>query len=88
MNADRGTCISSDPRSALGSAFASGGPAMTPTPVSTSTCPLEPVLDPNRGISLRVEKFRGLRPRTTIGAVVDSAMVIVELSLNVAMTLR
>lgn len=43
-----------------------------PSPVSTNACPREPALDPKRGISFRAWKFRGLRPRTTIGAVVDS----------------
>ena len=52
--------------------FAARGPATIPRPVSTRAWPREPALDPRRGISLRAWKFRGLLPRTTIGAVVDS----------------
>ena len=48
------------------------GPATIPSPVSTSAWPLDPADDPRRGISFRAWKFRGLRPRTTIGAVVAS----------------
>jgi hypothetical protein len=46
--------------------------ATMPWPVSTRVCPREPALDPSSGISFRAWKFRGLLPRTTIGAVVIS----------------
>lgn len=59
-------------------------PATTPRPVSTSAWPLEPALEPKSGISLRAWKLRGLRPRTTIGAVVDSVMTVFVLLANVA----
>lgn len=48
------------------------GPATIPRPVSTRAWPLEPALEPRSGISFLAWKFRGLRPRTTIGAVAAS----------------
>lgn len=63
-------------------------PVTTPIPVSTSDWPLEPALDPSSGISLRDWKLRGLRPRTTIGAVVYSVRTTLELSARVPWTLR
>lgn len=62
--------------------------ATTPRPVSTSDWPLEPALEPSRGISLRAWKLRGLRPLTTMGAVVDSVRTTFELSVKVPRTLR
>ena len=90
VNSDRGSCISIVGWGCLVSALGglTGGPAITPTPDSTRTCPLEPVLEPSKGISFRVEKFRGLRPRTTMGAVVDSAKQTFELLLSVAIAFR
>ena len=62
--------------------------AATPSPVSTRACPREPALEPSRGISLRAWKFRGLRPRTTIGAVMDSDTTTLELSERVPKTFK
>ena len=87
MKADRGIDMS------IPLAFASWClplkvPATTPKPDSTSAWPREPALEPSKGISFRAWKFRGLRPRTTMGAVVDSAMTTLELLESVATTLR
>ena len=71
-----------------GAVFMLKVPATTPRPVSTRACPLEPALDPKRGISLRAWKLRGLRPRTTMGAVVDSVNTTLVLLASVAYTFR
>lgn len=68
--------------------FTASGPATMPRPVSTSAWPREPALDPRSGISLRAWKFRGLRPLTTIGAVVDSARATFVPFANDPITLR
>ena len=89
VKADRGTCISTLPLDLFSCCcFMLSVPATTPRPFSTRAWPLEPALDPSRGISLRAWKFRGLRPRTTIGAVTDSDKVTLELFERVACTLR
>ncbi len=64
------------------------GPATMPRPVSTRACPREPALDPSRGISFLAWKFRGLLPRTTIGAVVDSVRTALDPLDSVPTTLR
>jgi hypothetical protein len=51
----------------------SWGFGIVANPFSIRACPREPALEPNNGISFLVEKFRGLLPRTTMGAVVLSA---------------
>lgn len=68
VKADRGTSMFS----VLALSLIVNGPATIPNPVSTRAWPLDPALDPNRGISFLAWKFRGLLPRTTIGAVDDS----------------
>ena len=68
--------------------FMERAPATTPSPVSTKAWPLEPALDPNRGISFLAWKFRGLLPLTTIGAVVDSVSVTLVPSVKVPITFR
>lgn len=68
--------------------FADNGPATIPSPVSTRAWPLEPALDPNSGISFLAWKFRGLRPRTTMGAVVLSVRTTLEPFVRVPTTLR
>lgn len=68
--------------------FTASGPATMPRPVSTSAWPREPALEPRSGISLRAWKFRGLRPLTTIGAVVDSARATLDPFANDPITLR
>jgi hypothetical protein len=87
VKAVRGSCASM-PLGLASWCFALKGPATTPNPVSTRACPREPALDPNRGISLRAWKLRGLRPRTTIGAVVDSVRTVLVPLANVATTFR
>jgi hypothetical protein len=64
------------------------GPAIIPSPVSTSDCPLDPALEPSSGISFLAWKFRGLRPRTTMGDVVASASTVLVPLLSVPTTLR
>lgn len=64
------------------------GPATIPIPVSTRAWPRDPALEPNKGISFLAWKLRGLRPRTTIGEVVDSARTTFEPLANVAIALR
>lgn len=64
------------------------GPATMPSPVSTRACPRDPALDPRSGISFRAWKFRGLLPRTTIGAVVDSVSTDFDPFARVAITFR
>lgn len=86
LKSDLGTCMSI--LLALPSLLRLRALATTPTPVSTNAWPLEPALEPKRGISLRAWKFRGLRPRTTIGDVMASARVTLVLSGNVPNTLR
>lgn len=83
---ERGTCMST--LLAFASCRRLRALATTPKPVSTKAWPLEPALDPSKGISLRAWKLRGLRPRTTMGAVVDSDRTTLELSARVPKTLR
>lgn len=64
------------------------GPATMPKPVSTRACPLEPALDPRRGISFLAWKFLGLRPRTTMGAVVASVSTTLDPFVRVPITFR
>lgn len=85
VNEERGTCISM--LLAL-SCFKLMALATTPSPVSTKAWPREPALEPSRGISLRAWKLRGLRPRTTIGAVVDSVSTTLLPSESVPWTFR
>lgn len=68
--------------------FAAKGPATIPRPVSTKAWPRDPALEPRSGISLRAWKFRGLLPRTTIGAVVDSVNTVFDPFARVAITFR
>lgn len=60
------------PRTLVSCGFTAREPATMPSPVSTRAWPRDPALDPRSGISFLAWKFRGLRPLTTIGAVVDS----------------
>jgi len=69
-------------------ALIESGPATMPSPVSTRACPREPALDPNSGISFLAWKFRGLRPRTTIGAVWASLNTVLVPFASVAMTFK
>lgn len=87
MKADRGRRTSC-PLAFASSCLAFNVPATTPRPDSTSAWPRDPALDPSRGISLRAWKFRGLRPRTTMGAVMDSVKTTFELLASVPYTLR
>jgi hypothetical protein len=87
VKAVRGSCMSI-PLAFASCGFTDSGPATIPKPVSTRACPREPALDPNRGISFLAWKFRGLRPRTTIGAVVVSVRTTFDPLVRVAMTLR
>lgn len=64
------------------------GPATMPSPVSTRAWPLEPALEPSSGISFLAWKFRGLRPRTTMGAVAASVSTTLEPFANVPITFR
>lgn len=64
------------------------GPATMPSPVSTRACPRDPALDPRSGISFLAWKLRGLRPRTTIGAVAASVSTTFDPFANVPMTFR
>lgn len=64
------------------------GPATIPSPVSTRAWPLEPALEPRSGISFLAWKFRGLRPRTTIGAVAVSVSTTLEPFVRVPIILR
>lgn len=82
VNADRGACMSKLPPRLL-SDLEERALAITPTPVSTRAWPREPALDPRRGISLRAWKLRGLRPRTTMGDVMDSVRTTLLLSARV-----
>lgn len=68
--------------------FTANGPATIPSPVSTRAWPLEPALDPSSGISFRAWKFRGLRPRTTIGAVVASVKTTLDPLVKVPITFK
>lgn len=87
VNALRGTCISK-PLNLASSGLADRGPATIPNPVSTNACPLDPALDPSRGISFRAWKFLGLLPRTTIGEVMYSLRTILFPFVKVATILR
>lgn len=78
----------SNPLALASCGLAANGPATMPSPVSTKAWPLDPALDPNRGISFLAWKLRGLRPRTTMGAVVDSVSTILLPLAKVATTLR
>lgn len=68
--------------------FAVNGPATIPSPVSTRAWPRDPALEPSRGISFLAWKFRGLRPRTTIGDVVASVSTTLDPLASVPTTLR
>lgn len=73
VKADRGTSkLETRGLESYGGLFKMTAWATIPWPVSTKVCPREPALDPSRGISFLAWKFRGLLPRTTIGAVVSS----------------
>lgn len=87
VKAERGICIS-NPLALASCGFTANGPATIPNPVSTKAWPLEPALEPSRGISFLAWKLRGLRPRTTMGAVVDSVSTTLLPLASVATTLR
>lgn len=87
VNAERGICMS-NPLALASCGLIANGPATMPSPVSTKAWPLEPALDPSRGISFLAWKLRGLRPRTTMGAVVASVSTILLPLANVPTTLR
>jgi len=86
VNVDRGTSRFND--LVLSCGFTVKGPATIPSPVSTRAWPLDPALDPKRGISFLAWKLRGLLPRTTIGAVVASLIVTFVPLDKVPITLR
>ena len=88
VNEERGICMSILPRLLVSPCLTFKALAITPTPVSTRAWPRDPALEPRSGISLRAWKFRGLRPRTTIGAVVDSDKTTLLPSDKVPNTLR
>lgn len=73
---------------ALSCGLIAKGPATIPSPVSTSACPLDPALEPKSGISFLAWKFLGLRPLTTMGAVVASVRTIFVPFASVPTTLR
>lgn len=87
VNAVRGSSIFSG-RALTSCGLMDSDPATIPSPVSTKACPRDPALDPSSGISLRAWKLRGLRPRTTIGAVVASLSTTFEPFVSDAITLR
>ena len=76
------------PRTLESCGFTASDPATMPSPVSTSACPRDPALDPKSGISFLAWKFRGLRPLTTIGAVVDSVRMTLVPFASVPTTFR
>lgn len=88
VNDERGICMSILPRLLASPGLTFKALAITPTPVSTRAWPREPALEPRSGISLRAWKFRGLRPRTTIGPVVVSDKTTLLPSDKVPNTLR